>query len=217
VTGFHRGAKPPVTGFSQLERRLKPAPHKNVGINHSSRKPRDTNSSKRLLDHGTGAKSRARRTRAVAQASSSTRRDLLLLNQHRKCLVSFDVVLTMVSCKYSQVNSALYAKIIFGGTSSNKHYKPVTQSSEHMFIYCESRLTGVWKVATRKKRRRSPQTTSQQVARLDQLVLVMMTLCGRLWLRHLELSHCRQLPPPPRDVCHSFDVMFEPASSDAAK
>jgi hypothetical protein len=53
--------------------------------------------SSRLLDHGTGAKSRARRTRAVTQASSSIRRDLLLPNQHRKCLISFDVVLEMVS------------------------------------------------------------------------------------------------------------------------
>jgi hypothetical protein len=183
VAGFHRGAKP-ATGFSQPERRLKPAPHKNVGdyrIDHGSRKPRDTNPSSRLRDHGAGTKSQARRTRAITQASSSIRRDLLLPNQHRKCLISFDVVLKMVSyVKYSQINSALYAKIVFGGTSSNKHYKLVTQSSEHMFIYCESRLTDVWKVATRKNRRQSPQTKSQQVARLDQLVLVMTTLCGRL-------------------------------------
>lgn len=70
------------------------------------------NPSSRLLDHGTGVKSRARRTRAVTQAPSSINRDLLLLNQHR-----------------NQVNSALYAKIVFGGTSSNRHHKLVTQSS----------------------------------------------------------------------------------------
>ncbi|KAN0111730.1 hypothetical protein V8E52_008291 [Russula decolorans] len=119
VAGFHRGAKPPATGLSQLqvERRLKPAPHKNVGdsrTDHGSRRPRDMTSSSRRLDHGSGTKSRARRTtgRAVTQASSSIRRDLLLPNQHR-----------------NQVNSALYANIVFGGNSSNKNYKLVTQSS----------------------------------------------------------------------------------------
>lgn len=120
VAGFHRGSKPSVTGFSQPERRLKPAPHKNVGhsrIDHGSRRPRDTS---RHLDDGTGGKSRARRTRAVAQASSSIRRDHLLLNQHRKCLIPFDVVLKVVSHVSTARSIALFMQTL----SSEAPYRP---------------------------------------------------------------------------------------------
>jgi len=67
------------------------------------------------LDHGTGAKSRARRTtgRAVTQASSSIRRDLLLLNQHRKCLISFDVVLKMISYVSTARSIAPFMQTLF--------------------------------------------------------------------------------------------------------
>lgn len=135
MAGFHRGAKPPVTGtgFSQIERRLKPAPHKNVGIDHGSRRPRDTNSSRRVLDHGTGAKGRARRTRAVTQAPSSIRRDLLLLNQHRKCLISFDVVLTMVSYVSTARSIALFMQKL---SSEAPHRIDITSRSLNQVSLC---------------------------------------------------------------------------------
>jgi hypothetical protein len=146
VDGFHRGAKPLVTGSSQLqvERRLKPVPHKNVGNPRIDRGPkisREMNSSGRLLD-GTATKSRARRTKAaVTQAPSIMKRDLLM-NQHKKYLIVLDVVLDLVSCKNSQVDSAVYANIVFGGTSPNKHYKLVTQSSEHIsLLYSASHIS----------------------------------------------------------------------------
>ena len=74
------------------------------------------NPSSRLLDHGKGAKSRARRTRAVTQASSSIRRDLLLLNQHRKYLISFDIVLKMVSHVSIARSIALFTQTLFSET-----------------------------------------------------------------------------------------------------
>jgi hypothetical protein len=119
VAGFRRGAKPPLTGFSQLERRLKPTPHKNVGdprhgVDHGPRRPRDINSSGRRLD-GTAASSRARRIRAVTQASTSMGRDLLLLNRHRKCLISFDIVLKMVSYAITARLIALSTQTLFSG------------------------------------------------------------------------------------------------------
>jgi hypothetical protein len=98
VAGFHRGTKPPVSGFSRPERRLKPVAHKNVGgirIDHGPKTPRDTNASGRRLD-GIATKSLARRTRAVAQVTSSRKR-LFLMNQHRKCIITPDIVLKMVS------------------------------------------------------------------------------------------------------------------------
>ncbi|KAH9990944.1 hypothetical protein BJV74DRAFT_836416 [Russula compacta] len=103
VAGFHRGAKPPVTGSSRVrvERRIKPVPHKNVGesrIAHGLKMARDAG---RLLD-GTAAKSLARRTKAITQVTSSRKRDLLS-NQHR-----------------NQVDSAVYANIVFRRTSSNE-------------------------------------------------------------------------------------------------
>ena len=140
VAGFHRGAKPPAIGLSQLERRLKPVPHKNVGgsrIDHDLKIPRDGNPSGRLLD-GTATKSRARRTKAVTQPSSNVKRSLLL-NQHQKCLISFCCTKFGLNCKHSQVDSTVYAEIVFGGTPS-KHYKLVTQSSEHMLYNIASRV-----------------------------------------------------------------------------
>lgn len=141
--GFHRGAKPPVIGSSQLERRLKPVPHKNVGgsrIDRGPKIPRDMNPSGRLLDSTAAKKSRARRIKAVTQASSIMKRDLLL-NQHRKCLIPFQCCTEFgLICKNSQVDSIVYADIVFGGATPNKHYRLVTQSSEHMLIYSTGRV-----------------------------------------------------------------------------
>lgn len=98
VAGFHRGTKQTVIGFSQPERRLKPIAHKNVGAfrtNNDPKMPKDTNASGRIPD-GTAAKSSARRTRAVAQVTSSRKR-YLLMNQHRRYFFAFDIVLKMVS------------------------------------------------------------------------------------------------------------------------
>lgn len=97
VTGFHRGTKPTVTGFSQPERRIKPVPHKNISASRmhiDPKMPKDANASVRIPD-GTTTKSSARRTRAVAQVASSRKR-YLLMNEHRKYFVSPDVVLKMV-------------------------------------------------------------------------------------------------------------------------
>ena len=102
VTGFHRGIKPTVTGFSQPERRLKPVPHKNVGasrINNDPKVPKDANASGRgrgRIPGGTATKSSARRTRAVAQVASSRKRHLLT-DQHRKYFIASDILLKTVS------------------------------------------------------------------------------------------------------------------------
>lgn len=89
VAGFHRGIKLPVTGSARPERKLKPIPHKNVGgsrIDHGLNMSRDTNASGRHLD-GTATKSLDRRTRAVAQVTSSRKHDLLV-NQPRQCVIA---------------------------------------------------------------------------------------------------------------------------------
>jgi hypothetical protein len=119
VAGFHRGAKPLVTGSSQLqiERRLKPVPHKNVGDLRIDRRPkiaRDMNPTCRLSD-GTATKSRARRTKAaVTRASSIMTRDLLL-NQHKRCLIVLDDVLNLVSYLRTARSIALSMQTSFSG------------------------------------------------------------------------------------------------------
>ena len=135
MAGFHHGVKPPVTGFSQLERRLKPAPQKSVNdsrIDHVSGRPRDMNLSGRLVD-GTAAKSRARRTRSVTQASSSVRRDILLLNQHRKCLISFNIVLKMVSYVSTARSIAPFMQTLFSGAL---HRTKITSESPNQVSMC---------------------------------------------------------------------------------
>lgn len=121
MAGFHRGAKPLVTGSSQLqiERRLKPVPHKNVGdprirVDRRPKIARDMNLTGRLSD-GTATKSRARRTKAaVTRASSIMKRDLLL-NQHKKCLIVLDVVLDLVSYVRTARSIALSMQTLFSG------------------------------------------------------------------------------------------------------
>jgi len=97
VTGFHNGAKPPIAGFSQLERRLKPIPHKNVGSSRIGypKISRDMNALRRPVG-GTAAKNLARRIKAVTQVRLSRNRDCLL-NQHRKCFTAFNSALKVVS------------------------------------------------------------------------------------------------------------------------
>jgi len=145
VAGFYRGAKPPasVTGFSQLERRLKPTPHKNVGIGHGSGRPRDMNRLSRRRDHGTGAKSRARQTRAVTavtQASSSIRRDLLLPNQHRKCLISFDVVLKVISYVSTARSIALFMQNLFSEAPHRINITSKSLNQVSIYLYTASRV-----------------------------------------------------------------------------
>jgi hypothetical protein len=93
VAGFQLGAKHPVLGFSQPERRLKPVPHKNVGgsgVDHGLNITRDAHTPGRF-QNGT-AKNPARWTRGTARMTSSRKRDLLP-NDHRKCLITFGIVL----------------------------------------------------------------------------------------------------------------------------
>jgi hypothetical protein len=140
VTGFHRGTKPTVTGFSQPERRLKPVTHKNVGasrINNDPKVPKDANASGRgrgRIPDGIATKSSARRTRAVAQVASSRKRHLLT-NQHRKYFVASAILLkTDSQGKNSQVDSAIFANIVFEKTSSNKYHQLAVQHGEYVLV-----------------------------------------------------------------------------------
>ena len=139
VAGFHGGMKPPGTGLSRPERRLKPIPHKNVGssrIDHDLNMRRDTNASGRHLD-STATKSLARRTRAVAQVTTG-RKHNLLVNQRGKWVIAPDVLLKVVSCENSQIDSAAFANIVFGKTSSNKYYNLNSQHSECVLVVYDS-------------------------------------------------------------------------------
>lgn len=113
VAGFHRGAKLPVYGASQPARRNKPPPHKNVGG------PRSHHLSKRPGGYPVPNKHRNGTAKGLARRSgvamtSGRKRDLRLvvLNQQR-----------------NQVDSAVYASVVFGKTPRNRGFVSAPESS----------------------------------------------------------------------------------------